>query len=70
MGIGPICDAKYSMLFNDESVTIISPTGICLERLVGRYRQSAMAHVIIAKRRESDYSGGFSRGHYDNPKGR
>ena len=25
---GPIYDAKYSVLFNDESVTIISPTGI------------------------------------------
>ena len=28
VGIGPICDAKYSVLFNDELVTIISPTGI------------------------------------------
>ena len=27
VGIGPICNAKYSVLFNDESVTIISPTG-------------------------------------------
>ena len=27
VGIGPICDAKYSVLFNDESVTVISPTG-------------------------------------------
>ena len=25
--IGPICDAKYSVLFNDDAVTIISPTG-------------------------------------------
>ena len=28
VGIGPICNAKYSVLFNDEAVTIISPTGI------------------------------------------
>ena len=28
VGIGPICNAKYSVLFNDELVTIISPTGI------------------------------------------
>ena len=27
IGIGPICNAKYSVLFNDESVTIISLTG-------------------------------------------
>ena len=27
VGIGPICDAKYSVLFNDEAVHIISPTG-------------------------------------------
>ena len=26
--IGPICNAKYSVLFNNELVTIISPTGI------------------------------------------
>ena len=25
--IGPIYDAKYSILFNDDAVTIISPTG-------------------------------------------
>ena len=27
VGIGSIYDAKYSILFNDEAVTIISPTG-------------------------------------------
>ena len=27
IGIGPICDAKYSVLFDDDVVTIISPTG-------------------------------------------
>jgi hypothetical protein len=26
MGIGSIWNAKYSLLFNDKSVTIISPT--------------------------------------------
>jgi len=25
--IGPICNAKYSVLFNDEAVHIISPSG-------------------------------------------
>ena len=27
IGIGPICNAKNSVLFNDDAVTIISPTG-------------------------------------------
>ena len=27
VGIGPIYDAKYLVLFNDDAVTIISPTG-------------------------------------------
>ena len=27
VGIGPICNDKYSVLFNNESVMIISPTG-------------------------------------------
>ena len=27
VGIGPLCDAKYLVLFNNEAVTIISPTG-------------------------------------------
>ena len=27
IGIGPICDVKYSVLFNEDAVTIISVTG-------------------------------------------
>ena len=27
VGIGPICDAKYSVLFTDDAVRIISPNG-------------------------------------------
>ena len=36
VGIGPIFDAKYSMLFNDESAMIISSMVLCLDRMAGR----------------------------------